>query len=134
MTFIWYFVLTNHNSVQNRNLWKLLWKFQILEKYHRIYIKIKFSRCNCMKSFWKKVSMYFDCIYVYILYCASCLWNSKDGIRPPAAVVRSSCEPLYVCWELNLDFLEEKLVLSTTKPFLQPQRKAIIKTFILFTT
>jgi hypothetical protein len=59
----------------------------------------------------------------------------KEGIGPP-----DGCEPPCGCWELNSGPLEEKPVLLTAEPFLQPlqtkllQNKTLIEFPITFST
>lgn len=67
-------------------------------------------------------------VYLYHI----CAWypeRTKEGLRFPGTEVTNSCELPCVCWESNLDHLEEHPVLMTTEhrplhcsdPTLDPQ-------------
>jgi hypothetical protein len=61
------------------------------------------------------------CALVFCLYTCLCegVESSRTGITESWEFNELSCG----CWKLNSDPLEEQLVLLTTDPSLQPQRK-----------
>jgi len=68
--------------------------------------------------------------FKFILRC--CLHMHQKRAPDP---ITDSCEPPYVCWELNSGPLEEQLVLLTTEPSLQPLTASYkITTHLILTT
>lgn len=65
------------------------------------------------------------CFGGYICIVFVCLWPGKpeEDIGAPGIGVTGSCEPSSRCWELHLGPLQERRVLLTPEPSLQPLEK-----------
>jgi hypothetical protein len=67
------------------------------------------------------------CVCVYLNELnhmhAWCLCRSEENIRSPVTIVTDGCDITCVCWELNIDPLQEHQVLLTAESSLQSQER-----------
>jgi hypothetical protein len=59
-------------------------------------------------------------IYYYMLVCCGCLQTHQ---KKASDLITGGCKPPCGCWDLNSGPSEEQLMLLTTEPSLQPQKK-----------
>lgn len=76
----------------------------------------------------KKLGLFIPCVWIFCLQlclCIKCLPGAPAGqknVGSLATEVTQCCEPLYGCWELNVNPSKEELILLNLEPSLKLPR------------